>query len=91
MSDRSSALEMTSVNWVIADNSSIQTDIGFGERITDEIVLALEKIIESTERLVEWVIVGFVCFLSRSKAAGEQTVSCALARSEVEGNVAHHL
>lgn len=40
---------------------------------------------------MEWVIVGFVCFLSGSEAAGEQTVSCALARNEAEGNVAHHL
>lgn len=49
MSDSSCALEMPSVNWVITDGGGVQTDVCFCERITDEVVFALEKIIESTE------------------------------------------
>lgn len=69
MSDRASALEMTSVDWIVADCGGVQADIGFCQGIADEVVFAFEMLVQAVKRLVEWVVVGLVCFLCGSEAA----------------------
>lgn len=68
VSDKLSALEVTSVDWVVTDDGRVQTDVGLRQGVADQEVLALEDALESLEGLVQREDVALVRGLGRGEA-----------------------
>lgn len=61
------ALEMTVVNRVESDNCSIQTDIGLGQTVSDEVVLPFDQLLKAVQRLEQRSDGSLVRFLRSGK------------------------
>ena len=60
--------------WRVTYNSDKEADIGFGEAVTDKVVLALEHLLDAVERLEERDNGRFVRFLRRCKPGLVHTI-----------------
>jgi hypothetical protein len=69
VSNASCAFEMSCIDRVVPHNGSVESNIGFGQSVSDKVIFSFEKVIKATKRLVERSIVRLVRVLSGSEAA----------------------
>lgn len=60
MSDHACTLEVASVDTIISNDGSIQTDVCLSESVANEVVFALEDVIKPAKGLVKGYVIGFI-------------------------------